>query len=51
MSKKIQAPLGPLEVEAKAFEAGVQLARDMGYQDIILEGDSLILVRALYGLS
>ena len=51
MSKKIQAPLGPLEVEAKAFEAGLQLARDMGYQDIILEGDSLILVRALYGLS
>ena len=51
MSRKIQAPLGPLEVEAKAFEAGLQLARDMGYQDIILEGDSLILVRALYGLS
>ena len=51
MSRKIQAPLGPLEVEAKAFEAGFQLARDMGYQDIILEGDSLILVRALCGLS
>ena len=47
MSRKIQAPLGPLEVETKAFEAGLQLARDMGYQDIILEGDSLILVRAL----
>ena len=51
MSRKIQAPLGPLEVKAKAFKAGLQLARDMGYQDIILEGDSLILIRALCGLS
>ena len=51
MCRKIPAPLGPLEVEAKAFEAGLQLARDMGFQDIILEGDSLILVRALCGLS
>ncbi|XP_030936688.1 uncharacterized protein LOC115961941 [Quercus lobata] len=51
MSRSIQAPLGPLEVEAKAFEAGLQLARDMGYQDIILEGDSLVLVRTLCGLS
>ena len=51
MCRKISTPLGPLEVEAKAFEAGLQLARDMGFQDIILEGDSLILVRALCGLS
>ncbi|KAL0001433.1 hypothetical protein SO802_015214 [Lithocarpus litseifolius] len=42
---------GPLEVEAKAFEVSLQLARDMGYQDVILEGDSLILVCALCGLS
>lgn len=51
MSRSISTPLGPLEVEAKAFEAGLQLARDLGYQDVILEGDSLILVRALCGLS
>ena len=50
MSRQIQVPLGPLEVEAKAFEAGLQLARDMGCKDIILEGESLILVRALCGL-
>ena len=47
----ISAPLGPLEAEAKAFEVGLQLARDMGYHDVILEGDTLILVRALCGLS
>ena len=47
----ISAPLGPLEAEAKAFEVGLQLARDIGYHDVILEGDSLILVCALCGLS
>ena len=51
MCRSIAVPLGPLEVEAKAFEVGLQLARDIGYHDVILEGDSLILVRALYGLS
>ena len=51
MSRTIPAPLGPLEVEAKAFKAGLQLAKDMGYQNIILEGDSLIIVRALCGIS
>jgi len=51
MCRSIAAPLGPLEVEAKAFEVGLQLARDIGYHDVILEGDSLILVRALCGLS
>ena len=51
MSRSILAPLGPLEVEAKAFEASLHLARDMDYQYVILEGDSLILVRAFCGLS
>ena len=51
MCRKIPVPLGPSKAEAKAFEAGLQLARDMGFQDMILEGDSLILVRALCGLS
>ena len=51
MCRSIAAPLRPLEVEAKAFEAGLQLARDMGFHDVILEGDSLILVRTLCGLS
>ena len=49
LSKKICAPLGPLEVEAKAFEAGIQFAKDVGIQDFIVEGDSMILYNALCG--
>ena len=51
LSKKIHAPLGPLEVEAKAFELGLEFAKDVGLQEFILEGDSLNVVRALQGLS
>ena len=38
-----------MEVEAKAFEAGIQFARDVRIQDFIIEGDSLILYNALCG--
>ena len=34
LSKKVCAPLGPLEVEAKAFEAGIQFAKDVGGKEI-----------------
>ena len=51
LCKRIHASLGPLEVETKAFEAGLQLARDTSLQDIVLEGNSLVIVRALCGLS
>ncbi|XP_023914729.2 uncharacterized protein LOC112026278 [Quercus suber] len=49
MSKKIKAPLGSMEVEAKALEVGLMLARDVGLQEVALEGDSLSLISALYG--
>ena len=49
LSKKINAPLGPLEAEAKAVEAGIQFAKDIGIQDVILEGDSLTVLNALCG--
>lgn len=51
LSKKINAPLGVLEVEAKGFEVGLEFARDIGVHDVILEGDSLVLSNALCGLS
>ncbi|XP_075645647.1 protein neprosin-like [Castanea sativa] len=41
LSKKINAPLGALEVEARAVEVGLEFARDTGVHDFILEGDSL----------
>ena len=43
LCRKIKAPLGSLEVEAKAYEAGLLLARHLGLRDVVLEGDSLII--------
>ena len=51
ISKKINAALGALEAEAKAFEAGLQFALDVGVHDFILEGDSMLLCNALSGYS
>ena len=43
----MNAPLGALEVEAKAFEVGLEFARDMGVHDFVLEGDSLVVYNAI----
>ncbi|XP_023929643.1 uncharacterized protein LOC112040955 [Quercus suber] len=51
LSQRIHAPLGPLEVEAKAFESGLEFAVEVGLQEFILEGDSLNVVHALQGLT
>ena len=51
LSKKLRAPLSPLEVEAKVFEIGLQFAKDVGLQEFTLEGDSLNVFRALAGPS
>ena len=47
ISKKFQCLLGAVEVEAKAFESGLEFVKDMGIQDFVLEGDSLNIVHAL----
>ena len=51
LCKKIRAQLGVLEVEAKAYEAGVLLARQLGLNDGVLEGDSLTVSNALKRVS
>ena len=51
LCRKIKAPLQVLEVEAKAYEAGMLLARHLGLQDGLLEGDSLTISNALKGIS
>ena len=46
-SKKLLAPLGAVQAEAKAIELGLQFAKDMLIQEFVLLSDSLILVNAL----
>ena len=38
-------------MEAKAFEVGLEFARDVGVHDFVLEGDSLVAYSALCGSS
>ncbi|XP_075669801.1 uncharacterized protein LOC142639525 [Castanea sativa] len=47
MSKKIYASLGVLEAEALVHELGLIFAKDIGVHNLILEGDSLIIHKAL----
>lgn len=49
LSRKTEAPSGAVEAEAKALEASLMFARDIGLQDVVLEGDSLILINTLCG--
>ena len=42
LSKKIDAPLGPLEIEAKAFEVGLQFTKDVGIHDLIFWRETLL---------
>ena len=47
LCRKIRAQMRALEVEPKAYEAGVLLARHLGLRNGVLEGDSLIISNAL----
>ena len=47
LSKKVKTTIGALETKAKAFEARFQFAKDMSIHDFIIEGDSLIISKAL----
>ena len=46
LSKRIYLPLRALEVEAMAFEEGIQLAKDLSLSKIIIEGDAQQVVKA-----
>ena len=50
LSKKWKWPLGAIEAEAKALEAGVVFAKDVGIRDAEFESDSLLVCNALQGL-
>lgn len=49
LSKLVNAPLGAAEIEAKAMEARVLFASDVGIRKAVFKGDSLTICKALQG--
>ena len=49
LSMKIHAPLGSLEVKAKAMEEGLRFAWERGINLAVFEGDSLVVHNFLTG--
>lgn len=49
MCKRVDFPLGVLEAKAKVPEARILLAWDLGLKDIVVEGDSQLVIQALNG--
>ncbi|KAL0009259.1 hypothetical protein SO802_010761 [Lithocarpus litseifolius] len=47
LSKRICFPLGALEAEAKAAECGLIFAWELGLREVIIEGDSQVVIHAL----
>ena len=50
MSRKMDLPLGALEMEAKALEIGVKFAEEVGLRDVVFEGDSQLIINAVHGI-
>nr|POE97702.1 hypothetical protein CFP56_06515 [Quercus suber] len=51
LSKKIHAPSGVVEAEAKAFQMGLQFAKDVGIRGLTHEGDSRVVCHAILDLA
>ena len=47
LSKTVHARMDPVTIEATAALHVVELCRDVGVQDLILEGDSMVVVKAI----
>lgn len=44
LSKRINFPLGALEAEAKAAECGLICAWELGLREVIIKGDSQVVI-------
>ena len=51
LSMKLNQHLGSLEAEAKSYELGIMFAKDMGFHEIVLEGDLVMVSNAIAGIS
>ena len=53
LCKKLELPLGALEVETKVVEEGVQFAKDLSLGKIVVESDFQVVINSLHtpGLS
>ena len=49
LCKKINLPWGALEAEAKAAEIGILFPWDLGLKEVVVEGDSQLVMEALKG--
>lgn len=47
LCKKIMAPMGAVDTKVKSFEAGLLLAKDISIEDLVLEGDSVMVLNDL----
>ena len=47
LSKRIRFPLGALEAEAKAAKCGLIFVWELGLGEVIIEGDSQMVIHAL----
>ena len=42
LSKKLYAPIGPMEIEARALDEGVNFSWEVGIRDLVVESDSQV---------
>lgn len=49
LTRKLDLPLGALEIEAKALEAGIQFA-EVGLRKVVFESDSQLVISAVHGV-
>ena len=50
MCRKMDLPLGVLEIEAKAQEIRVKFAEEVGLKDMVFKGDLQLIINAVHDI-